>query len=187
MKLHELLSQLRKDIIAKKRQLGFGARVGELRHHLAAARTCGRLEQPEFMEARSTLANIDEHHIRAIGIRIKCELDLPTHSPELLQDVARLQRFVEGARRIWELDESVALREAVCLLDELGRRGVAIPTPRPEKKAEANETGAELNVKPKKAPDRAYVHHPTLDDDYENEPRIFMILGGAFEMNRRKH
>ncbi len=180
MKLRELIRSLSSDLGNKTRRPDFGLRVAELRERLADARRYGFVTQPKlFEEARFLMTALDDHYFRKISARIKLELDLETRSPGFPQDVARLQRFIGAAQRVWKPDESPALKGARMLLSELRERGVNIAIFKP---AKINQP-----YKKNKGTEPTHVHHPTLDDERDCEPRILLIFGGAFEMNRRRH
>jgi hypothetical protein len=130
MTLHALLFSLRRELTAKTRQPRFGTRVRELRNRLVEAKSSGKLADSALLaEARVLLAELDERHVHSIVARIKSELDKQPRSPEFLQDVARLQRFLEGARSVWEPHESAALRQSQSLLAELRSRGSSSTSP----------------------------------------------------------
>jgi len=184
MTLRELNFSLRKDLKAGQHAPGFGARVGQLRNRLAAAKAgCTVIDAELLSESRALLAELDERHFQTVSTRIKSQLDAQTHSDDFLQEVARLLRFVEGGRSVWEPHESISLNEAQSLLAHLESRGIVVPI----RKTQTAVAPPAAKAGPKKAVTHQHVHHPTLDDDFDDEPRIMLISGGAFETNRRRH
>lgn len=173
--LRVLIARLKGEFTDFPKRPGFGTCVGELRRRLIEMPSRGRTsDEATLAEARALLVDLDQRHLSTIAARILKDIDVPVRPPSFVDDVGRLHRFIEGTSRIFEPYQSPALAHALAILGELQRRGIKMP----------RTLAKRQSTKPKV---KSYVHHPTLDDDYEGEQRVTLILGGKFEMNRRRH
>ena len=97
--------------------------------------------------------------------------------PFVEKDIHRLHTFISANCGVHSAADSPAIREALLLLHRLQNW-------EPYRSLRFTDRPGTVKLSPDGLP---YIHHWTLEDEETAGDRPYLISGGAFEMNRRKH